>query len=54
MHRIDRCIEYVDALKKEGPLLGEEDGKALIGGNHELVCLNLSEVGIDGEIESQC
>ena len=52
MHCSDRSLEYVDTLKKERPLFAKEDGKALVGGNDQLVGFDLCEIRIDGEVES--
>src|SRR5439155_11438512 len=51
VHRLQRCLENVDAFKKEWALFFKENRKALIGGNNGLVRFHLSEVRVQGEVE---
>ena len=51
VYRGDRRLENVYAFKKERPLFRKENRKTLVGGNYELICLDLSEVRIDRQVE---
>ena len=51
MHGLQWCVEDVDALEEEGPLLFEEDRKPLVRRDDGLVGLDLREVRIHGEIK---
>ena len=44
-------LKDVDSLQKKWTLLFKEDRKALIGGDHSLIRFDLSEIGIDREVE---
>src|SRR5256885_11034178 len=50
VNRLQRRGQEIDALQEERPLLGEEDGEALVGGDGGHVRLDLREVGIDGAV----
>src|SRR5262245_44698937 len=52
MDGLQRRLKKIDALKKEGPLLFEEDRESLVGRDHRLVGFDLREIGIDCGVES--
>src|SRR6266480_5913312 len=51
VHGSDLRSKNIDAFKKEWTLLFKENREALIGSDHQLVRLNLREVGINSEVE---
>src|SRR5439155_1847571 len=51
VHGLQWCVEDVDALEEEGPLLFEEDRKPRVRRDDGLVGLDLREVRIHGEIQ---
>ena len=54
--RVDQligCGEQLDALEKEGPLLGEEQRESLVDRHQAGVRLDLAEVGIVGRVERE-
>src|SRR6266508_1852312 len=52
MDGLQRRLKKIDALKKEGPLLFEEDRESLVGRDHRLVGFDLREIGLDRGVES--
>ena len=46
-------VEAVDALEEEGPLLGEEEGEALVARDLPHIGLDVGEVGVHGGVERE-
>jgi hypothetical protein len=53
VHHIQRQLEQINPFKEERALLLKENRKTLVGRHHRGIGFDLSEVGIDGQVDGR-